>query len=443
MSVGATTALGTAARSWVERALAARTGFPAWYLELRQQAGERFLSGGLPSASSEPWRFTPLGSMTSLPFEPAPPAGVGAVTGHFVGAPSVEGEVKVLIEDGQLTLRSATMPREVCVSSLVADLCSGGEALAPHLGGIALAAAPDPEPFRDLNTVLLSDGAVVWISGVVDVPIHVLVGGAARGGPIASHPRVLVVLDPGSQATVVETHVGAGPCVSNAVTEVSVGTGAVLHHVRVQKQSDVGFALGSLAVRVARDATYNSHVVSLGACVSRLDLNVLMDGEGGNANLHGLYVGGQQQVVDHHVSIDHKSPHCTSFASYRGILAGHSRGVFDGRIRVRRDAQKTNARLENRNLILSSEALAHSKPSLIIDADDVKCGHAATVGRLDDDALFYLRSRGIPQDSARALLTHAFARESLDGIPLLGYRQRLSQDTVAHLARAAGLGELP
>jgi Fe-S cluster assembly protein SufD len=374
--------------------------------ELRRRAALRFRAAEIPTRRDEAWRFTPLDALLSIPFEPAPV--------RFA---------RVTTAGGVELLEPERAPDEI--GSL-----AGGE---------------EPRPFVDLNTALFEDALVVRIpaGAEVEAPVEVVVGSGGHGGPTAAHPRILVLAGPGSRVVLVETYRGEGTYLANAVTEVHAGAGAVLDHVRVQNEGPDGFHLGALAVRVEKGASYRSRVVSLGARLARLDLDVVLCGEGAECVLDGLYVAAGDQIVDHHTSLDHQGPRATSLERYKGILAGAGRAVFDGAIRVRRDAQQTNAHQENRNLLLSAEAVVNTKPSLRIDADDVKCSHGATVGQLDDDALFYLRTRGIAHGDARAILTYGFAQEVLERIPLSGLRRRLAAEALSRLSCGASPGDLP
>ncbi|HEV8324066.1 MAG TPA: Fe-S cluster assembly protein SufD [Myxococcota bacterium] len=327
-------------------------------------------------------------------------------------------------------------PAGVDVFPLAEALRACPEALREALVTLGDDATGTPaNPFLDLNAASFDEVVVVRVreGAIVEAPLALRVGAGAPG--TAVHPRVLVLAGARSQLTLVETYTGGGDDASllNAATELQLAEGAVVKHVRVQEHGVGTFHLATLAARVARDATYDSHVVSLGGRLARLDLCVVLDGPGASCSLDGLYVGAGTQHLDHHTFVDHRTPHGTSVQKYKGIVTGAARTVFDGRVKVRRGAQKTSAHQENRNLLLSDEALAHTKPSLEIDADDVKCSHGATVGQLDEDALFYLRARGIDLALARAMLTEGFAREIFDRLPLEPLRARLAAQALERL----------
>jgi Fe-S cluster assembly protein SufD len=259
-------------------------------------------------------------------------------------------------------------------------------------------------------------------------------GGTRR--PSASHPRVVVVAGPRSQACLVETHLGNGTYLTNAVSELQVGDGARLHHVKLQRESEQAFHVARVAAALGRDARLVQHHVALGALLARADIEVRFEGAGGECVLDGLFHADGDRLLDSHTRLDHAVPHCTSRESYRGIVDGRGRGVFHGRIVVRPDAQKTSAHQSNQNLLLSREAIVHSTPQLEIFADDVKCKHGSTTGQLDELSLFYLRSRGIGEREARGLLTDAFAGDVVRGLPHPALRAAVT----GHLGDRLGAG---
>jgi len=259
-----------------------------------------------------------------------------------------------------------------------------------------------------------------------ETPIHLLFLSTDRGAPYVTHPRVLVVAEENSQLSIVESFVGlSGVYLTNAVTEISVEDGASVDYTKVQRESHQAYHVAALQVKQGRGSTLRAHSIALGAAISRNDAGTELTGEGADATLNGLFEGTGRQIVDNHTTIDHASPNTTSRELYKGILGGQSRGVFDGRIIVRQAAQKTNAMQGSRNLLLSKDALVNTKPQLEILANDVKCKHGATVGQLDENVLFYLRSRGIGLVEARRLLIHAFASEILDQVTVSEVRTQL------------------
>ena len=391
-----------------------RADGPAWLAALRRDAAARLRETGFPTRKTEAWRFTPVKPVTSVPFET--PARDGAAAGWTVrSGPDVRPLREVLERDP--------------------------ESVAEHLGKLAA-----PEHFAALNAALFHDGLVVVIpeGARLDTPIELEHAGVPGAGPTAAYPRVLVIAGARSEATLVETYLvrEGEKHLTNAVTEVVLGEDAKLDHTRVHEGAQNGFHLGTLAVRQGRSSRYASHVVTLGGALTRLDLGVELAGEGAECTLDGVYHVRGDDHVDHQTRIDHAKPHCTSHESYRGVLDGRGHAVFNGIIVVRRDAQRTSAHQENRNLLLSDDAVIHTKPHLEIDADDVKCGHGATIGALDETALFYLRTRGISEDEARDILTFAFVQALLDRIPHAPVRTRLARALLARLPNGDRIEEL-
>jgi Fe-S cluster assembly protein SufD len=247
--------------------------------------------------------------------------------------------------------------------------------------------------------------------------------------------RSLIVAGDRSQARIVENYVGAGSYFTNGVTEVVAGENAVVDHYKVQHESEQAYHIAGMFVHAARSATFSSHSFSLGGRLVRNDVVTVLDGEGAECTLNGLYLADGERLVDNHTTIDHAKPHCPSHEVYKGILGGKARAVFNGKIIVRPDAQKTDAKQTNRALLLSDGASINTKPQLEIFADDVKCTHGAAIGQIDEDALFYLRARGLTYFEARDLLIHAFAGQIIDGVKIEPLRRALEGDLYAQLAR--------
>jgi Fe-S cluster assembly protein SufD len=422
---------------------ARRTG-PLWLQRLRQQAAGRINQKGFPNTHDESWRFTPLLPLDHIPFEPASPDLPRAELPAFARADPgwLASGARIVLVNGAWTQPSNHLPQGVEVRALRDVLRDEPELVQGHLGQHA----GIDNAFAALNTALFEDGLYLRIArgALVEQPLHVVHVAVGAAEPTAVYPRVVVVAEEGSQCKLVETYMDlAGRLTFTcAVTEVAVGAGAVLDHARVQEEDAEDFHIATLAVQQQRSSRYASRVVTLGAALSRLDLSVSLDGEGAECELDGLYVMSGRQHCDHQTVVDHCAPHTTSREKYKGILDGQSRAVFDGTIYVRPGAVKTNGRQENRNLILSREAICNTKPHLEIDADDVKCSHGATVGQLDEAALFYLRTRGISRDAARAILTYAFAREIVDRIPVEPVRRRLAEMVLARLPAGGRVQEL-
>jgi Fe-S cluster assembly protein SufD len=285
-----------------------------------------------------------------------------------------------------------------------------------------------------LNTANMQDGAVIEVPANVTLNgfIHLLF--ISQGDDIWSHPRNLIVVGRNSQVTIVETYVGSGRYFTNAVSEVVVGDGAVVDHYKIECESRDAFHVGTVQIHQARSSSVTSRSVSVGGLLVRNEINGVLDGEGASLLLDGLFVLTGKQHVDNHTLIDHVKPHCDSHELYKGILDQSSRGVFDGRIIVRPNATKTNSRQENRNLLLSESAVIDSKPTLEIHNDDVKCNHGSTIGQLEEEPLFYLRSRGIGEEDARNLLVFAFASEIVE---------RMKIEPVREVVRRALFEQMP
>lgn len=407
---------------WAEAFAQAPDAGPGWLVRRRREAFERFQSDGFPRPGDEEWRQTNVAPIAATAFEiPARPERAPA-------PPARDHGPRLLFADGHLTAElTEGVPSRAIVAPLSRVLAERPDLLEPHLGAVAPLGR---RPFSALNTAFLQEGAVVVIPPrvVLPHPIEIVYTSHGQGRSAVQHPRTLIVAGEGSQATVIESFTGrpTAPLLTNAVTEIVVGSGAVLHHVRVLDEGEA-WHVGALAAVQERDSRLHSHNICLGAALARLDIGSSLAGVGAECVLNGLYLAQGRQHVDNHTSLEHASPHCPSRELYKGILSGSARAVFNGRIVVRPDAQKTDAKQSNRNLLLSGEATVYTRPQLEIYADDVRCTHGATIGQLDEQALFYLRSRGIAADQARALLLHAFAAEILDRIPVPALREELDR----------------
>ena len=402
---------------------------PAFVSAARKSGAAAFERlGGLPSTRQEAWRWTNVQPISRIPFQaPAPVHGSVDLSGLELGT------MRLVFIDGRLSPHLSVLPETsgVRLRSLLGADPATVEAL------LGQTAKVDEHPFTALNAAHLGDGAVLEIDADIQAPSPIELVFISRGlTPGSTHPRVLVRLGAGARAQVAEIYAGLSgrPYFTNAVTEVTLGEGAELEHVRIQMEGARGYHVGTLWAAQARASRLRSHVFSLGGLLSRSEVSARFDGEGGRCELRGLYVGHEQQHLDHRTTLDHASPGCTSREVYKGILDGRSRGVFTGAVWVREGAQKTDASQSNKALLLSEDASAEATPQLQIFADDVKCAHGAAVGQLDDQALFYLRSRGIPLAEARGLLTRAFAEEVVLGLPVAPWRRQIE----AALARKLG-----
>lgn len=428
---------------------------PAEVAALRRRAVERFAEIGYPTLSWEEWRRTDVRPVLAAGL--ARPVGPGEVSEEDLATFDFPAAARLVVVDGFLVpalSHTRGLPDGVVVSGLAAALAERPEAVARHLGRHARAV---DNPFTLLNTAFFEDGAYVELppSAVVEEPIHLLyvstagVATAAGDAPLAARPRTLIVAGEASQARVVESFValgggadgagtdgeGGGVYLASPVTEVVAAPGAVLDHYKVQKDSRRAFHLAAFQVYQERAANVSSHSISIGGAITRNDLGAVLAGEGGECTLNGLYLGTGDQVVDNHMRVDHDAPHCSSHELYKGVLDGKARAIFSGLIHVHPGAQKTDAKQTNRNLLLSESALAASNPQLEIFADDVRCTHGSTVGQLDEDAIFYLRSRGIGAEAAKSLLTYAFASDIVQRIAVEPVRHDLEEILFARLPR--------
>ena len=419
---------------------------PAAVVDLRCRALERFAALGMPTTRLERWRFTNVASIASTAFALAQPADRAAATAD--AAPHGVDAAGLLFVNGRYVAPAsdvAALPDGVEVISLADALAAdaGGTraAIEKHL---ASSAGIDDEAFTALNTALLHDGAVVRVppNTVVEQPIQLLfvTSPPAGGEPVMTHPRVLIVAGENAQVRIVESYGGGGesPYLTNAVTEVIAGPNAVIDHYKLVRESAAAYHIASMHVRLARAANFSSQAVTLGGAIVRNEVQALLDGEGVECTLNGLYLASDRQLVDNRTTMHHAKPHCSSHELYKGILDGHAHAVFNGKIIVAIDAQKTDAKQTNKALLLSEDAQINTKPELEIFADDVKCTHGATVGQLDSEALFYLRARGLGLEQARRVLIHAFASDLLSRIAIGPLRAQLDELLLARLPGSGG-----
>ena len=357
----------------------------------QKTAMERFVELGFPTSGDEDWKFTNLSALAKMSFELAEPGDAAAAAKILETFPA--GRRIVFLNGRRL---SAAAQNE------------GIENLARY-------ADIRRHPFVALNTAFLTDAAYVYVKGILAEPVHVIHISLPGSGPAMVHPRNLFVFEAGAQGSIIETYVGENVYFTNAVTEIVAGEGAVVEHVKIQRESLDAFHISAIQMEQARGSVVASRSFALGGALARTEINAVLD-EGSECTLNGLYVTNGRQHVDTRTTIDHAKPHANSHELYKGILSGRSSAVFNGKIIVRKDAQKTDAKQTNKNLVLSEDATINTKPQLEIFADDVRCTHGATVGQLDADSIFYLRSRGIGEEAARAMLIEAFARDIADGI---------------------------
>ena len=394
---------------------------------LRSSAIDRFAKLGFPSPRLEDWKYTDVAPLAKTPFRLFSDANGSAVMPDI----SALGGLCLVFVNGHFSPSLSTtgsLPAGMIVSDLATALASQPERVEPFLARLA---NYDDDSFVALNTAFVQHGAFVSVGkGVVapEVVQLVFVSEAAAGDAQIAHPRVLIVAEESSRVTVVETHLGSGGTYcTNAVTEVSVGSNASVTHCRLQEESGDAFHIGTVQARQSADSRFRSYAVSLGGRLSRCNVNTILDGPGAECSFDGLYLASGEQHVDFHTTIDHAKPHGTSRELYKGVLDERATAVFNGKVYVRPDAQKSDAGQVNRNLLLSDSATVNTKPQLEIFADDVKCSHGAAIGRLDPDHLFFLRSRGIGPDDAKRLLIFGFANEVIERIDVEPVRERLER----------------
>ena len=466
----------------LEEGLAARA--PSWLHGIRRAAMEGFAEKGFPTTHQEDWRNSNVSPIAAVPFQPAHEVsggfsasladGIGWLPFADLGCP------RLVFVNGRFSKQLSTLealPKGAKAGSLSEELASDGKTLERHL--TRYAADYREHAFVALNTAFLADGAFLEIPKgvVIEKPIYLLYVSVPSGLPTVSYPRNLIIAGRESQATIVEGYIWGGTgtlaCAgtspekdtgksawatvgppgasslaseavyfTNAVSEIAVGEGAVLEYHRIQQESERAFHFGRLQFHQERSSNLATHSIATGGALVREEVKAVLDGEGAEATLEGLYVVSGRQHIDNQTTLDHAQPHCSSREVYKGVLDGESSAVFNGKIIVRKDAQKTDSKQSNKNLLLSEKAIIDTKPALEIYADDVKCTHGATIGQIDPEAVFYLRSRGIGRQEARNLLTYAFANDLLDRIKHEPLRERLREGLFARLGRGQRVEEV-
>jgi Fe-S cluster assembly protein SufD len=406
---------------------------PGWLRKLREAGIASFEKLGFPTNRNEDWKYTSVDSLARGLFERNE---LGGNNAKAVAADAIRG----------LSFTDSSCNRLVFVNGVYLSELSALDGLPPGTRAESLADAVrrdddilhahlsryvryQEQPFVALNTAFIEDGALIVIPrGVlVEEPIYLIFVSTGQYGAVASHPRNLIVAGEGSQARIIEIHIGAGrgAYFANVVTEIFGGEAASLDHYLLQREADEGFHIGTLEAQLSRQSNPAAHSITLAGSLVRNDVHVVLNGEGSECSLDGLYLVDGKQHVDNHTEIEHCMPRAKSQELYKGILSGSARGVFNGKILVHKDAQKSDARQTNKNLVLSENAVINTKPQLEIHADDVKCSHGSTVGQLDPNALFYLQSRGIDLGEAQTLLCYAFASEIVTRIKIALMRKQL------------------
>jgi len=422
------------------KAATSRDGEPRWLRDLRARGAAHFAKVGFPTTRDEDWKYTSAAPIAELDVRALQEPG-GEVTAEQL-APYTFGE------NGWTTLVFVNGRYDAALSSGV-DLDAGvrvlplgeareemAEVVEGMLGSICTV---EQSAFVALNAALHTDGAVIHLApgAYASKPIHLLFVSDALSAKGASHPRILIAAEPNSKATVIESYVALGEAtyLTNSVTEIALADGATVEHYKIQRESPRSYHVATIDARQGRDSHFVSFSFAIGAALSRTNVWTVLGGEGCGATLNGLYMADGEQHVDHQTRIEHQKESCYSREVYRGVLDDTAHGVFNGKVYVHPEAQKTDGKQENHTLLLSPRAVIDTKPQLEIFADDVKCTHGATVGRIDATSLFYMKSRGVGAVRARQLLTYAFAADVLEQIELEPLRNSLEELTLARFTR--------
>jgi Fe-S cluster assembly protein SufD len=404
-----------------------------WIDALRRAGADAYGAHGLPRRRDEYWRYTNLNALADEEFRlanGAPAIGLPSLPHKSVAELAT---YRVVVVNGRLRpdlCALGGLPDDVLVAGLEDLLNAAPARLEPYLGKIIRLA---DMPMAALNTAFLRDGMAVFVGDgiVLDKPVHLISITALGEAAMMIQPRHLVVMGKGAKATLIETHITneGGSSFNNIVAELHLDDEAELNHFVFQEESLTTVHLSGTAVAMGANTTYDSFVLQSGAAIGRSEIRAYMNGPGGDCRLDGVYLATDKQVVDNTTFVEHAAPECRSRQVYKGVLDGQSRGVFQGKVHVMRDAQKTDGHQLSRALLLSPRAEIDARPELEIYADDVKCSHGATAGELDEDLMFYLLSRGIPRDEVRRMLIEAFLSEAIAEIPL----EQVADDFTTHV----------
>jgi len=412
---------------------------PKLYEMQRRLGRGLFADLSFPNESTEDWRFTSIAPLLRLPLALAD--GAPTAEGVDLPAPCRDDAIRLVFVDGVFIASASRLAPKAAGAAIGYLSNPPPEHLRQIESLLGQVAEPSDQVFTALNAGMLHDGAYVLIpqGTALESPVEIIYATLGGETPIATHPRTLIYAARNSQVTVVERFVGPArdsqSYLTNAVTECVLEQGAVVEHYKIQVEGRAAYHLANTQVVQKRGSNFSSHYVSLGGLVVRNETRVRFEGEGCTATVNGLYVAAGKQHMDNFTVIDHAQPHCESHELYKGVLDGQAHGVFNGKIFVREDAQKTDAKQTNKVLLLSDGAVINTKPQLEIFADDVKCTHGATVGQIDETQLFYLRSRGIPKDEARRILTFAFANDVVSRIKIERLREELEEVLVGRSER--------
>ena len=406
-------------------------GDPGWLAEARLNALEWVRTHGFPSRTDEDWKYTGLDPILAVPFEAATAGSGPRVTADLISTASIDlGGPRLVFVNGHLSAefsRLTGLPAGAVVTTLASVLAGSPDRLEQfysHTPG-------EHHAFAAFNDVFAEDGAFIHLTPgtTVDEPIQLVFFSDTEGVPLMSSPRSVIIADADSRATIIETYAGINNDVyfTNAVTEVVLADSAQIDHYKVQNEPVTAFHLALLDVQQARNSRFSSRLIMLGSSIARHEVRVLLDGVEAEVSLDGIYLPQGEQLHDNAIFVDHVATNCTSHQLYKGVLDGRGHGVFNGHIMVRHGADGTDANQKNKNLLLSDRAEVDTRPRLEIYTDDVKCTHGAAVGQMDDEALLYLRTRGIPLEAARGLLVYAFVQEMVDRIELEPLREQLAK----------------
>lgn len=412
--------------------------------KLRREGLEAFSRAGFPHKKIEDWKYTDVSDIESTRFETPDDAGEISIDALTPYLPEDLDAYRLVVVDGRVSSALSDLkglPDDVRIESLAATFSADNvsDAIGDAVNGYANA-------FTDMNLAFMSDGLYLNLAAnaALDKPLHLLLVSSGRREYAMSQIRNVLRLGDNSECMLIEHYVGLGeaPYFTNTVTEVDAGPGAKLTRVRIQQESEHGRHIASFDARQQRDSRIVDYGIDLGGKLARTDTNARLDAEGAEIHLYGVYAPTGEQHIDNHTRIDHAKPHGTSREAYKGVAADRGRGVFNGKIVVHKDAQKTDSEQSSDALLLSKRAEVDAKPELEIYADDVKCAHGSTIGQLDEDAVFYLMSRGIDEEGARAILTYSFVDEIVAKIESEPLRRYLEAALLAKLpagSRYAGL----
>ncbi len=399
--------------------------------KVRKDAISKFAELTFPTQKDEEWKYTNISSLLKYNFSPVSiKENVSSETINKFLFDKMEHSLLVFV-NGNFSPEFSKLidiPKGVVIGSLAAALKTNNPIAKKHLGKYA---ENENYFFTTLSTAFTKDGAFIYVPDgkIVEDPVHIIFFTKSGSEKILTQPRNLFVAGKNSQVSIIEHYISDedGVYLTNAVTEIVADENAIVDHIKLQEESNKAFHIARMEVDQERCSNFSSHLISHGAEISRNDFNARFNNEGGECMLNGLFMISDEQLFDAHTMIDHAKPHCNSHEHYKGILQDKSRGVFNGKVMVRRDAQKTNAFQENNTILLSDNAVMNTKPQLEIFADDVKCSHGATIGKLNDEAKFYLKSRGIGEESATAILIHAFASDVITSIKIPALRDYLEE----------------